>query len=76
MVPCLSRRRQEGKEALHGLPNKRYMKSKLLFAVALCTPPVLPFVLLSWAEFRVPLDYGKPAWFYKGSRKIVNRNAQ
>lgn len=76
MVLCLSRWRQEGKEALHGLPNKRYMKSKLLFAVALCTPPVLPFVLLSWTEFRVPLGYGKPAWFYKGNGKMVNRNVQ
>lgn len=38
--------------------------------------PVLPFVLRSWTEFRVPLGYGKPAWFYKGSGKIVIRNAQ
>lgn len=75
MVPCLSRWRQEGKEALHGLPKKRHIKSKVLFAVALCTPgPSL--CSPSWTEFRVPLGYGKPAWFYKGSGKIVIRNAQ
>ena len=33
-------------------------------------------VLRSWTEFRVPLGYGTPAWFYKGSGKIVIRNAQ
>lgn len=76
MVLCLSRWRQEGKEALHGLLKKRHIKSKALFAVALCTPLVLPFVLRSWTEFRVPLGYGKRAWFYKGSGKIVIRNAQ
>lgn len=68
--------RAGGKGDAHGLPNKRQVEFKLLFAFAVCIFQPFSVLSLPWAEFKVPLGYGKPMWFYKSGGKIVIRDAR